>query len=218
MRIAPEGWPFALPWLLPALLLLWLRQPVWAGVCLLAGVATALFFRDPRRSFDGPDDVVVAPADGRILKVDEVDADFAGARRTRVVTFLSVFDVHLQRCPVGGEVVESRPRSGAKVAAFRPEADEVNEQRLTVIRTAAGEAIGIVQIAGLVARRVVGYLRQGERVERGQHLGLIKFGSRVDLLVPTGYIIEVGAGDRVRGGATAVARPGPRAHGDDATR
>ncbi len=211
MRIAPEGWPFALPWLIPAMLLFALGRPGWAAGCLLAGLATALFFRDPRRTFDGADDVVIAPADGKIVKVDEVDAEFAGARRTRIVTFLSVFDVHVQRCPVAGEVVESRLRSGAKIAAFRPEADEVNEQRLTVIRSESGEAFGVVQIAGLVARRVVGYLREGDRVERGQHLGLIKFGSRVDLLVPTSYIIEVRAGDRVRAGSTALARPDPGA-------
>lgn len=216
MRLAPEGWPFVLPWLALAGVLFALAQPRWASACLVLALGVALFFRDPARSFDGPVEILVAPADGKVLRVDTVEADFAeSAERQRIVTFLSVFDVHVQRSPVGGEVVGSRYRPGAKVAAFRPEAGEVNEQQLTVIRTDSGELVGVVQVAGLVARRVVGYLSQGERVERGERLGLIRFGSRVDLLVPPGYIIAVEPGDRVVAGETPMARPAAGAPDDE---
>lgn len=213
MRLAPEGWPFIFPWLGLAVLLFALAHPRWASACLLVALCTALFFRDPSRRFEGGEEILLAPADGKILRIDEIEADFVdGDRMQRIVTFLSVFDVHVQRCPVDGEVTETRFQPGAKVAAFRPRAGEVNEQKLTVIRTGSGELIGVIQIAGLLARRIIGYLAQGDRVERGQHLGLIKFGSRVDLLVPLGYIIEVQPGDRVRAGATPMARPDHAAH------
>ena len=209
MRFAPEGWPFVIPWLALALLLWPLGQPRWALVGLFLALVAALFFRDPTRRFDGPSDILVAPADGKILRVEVVESDFAGGRSMqRIVTFLSVFDVHVQRSPIAGEVVETNLRRGAKVAAFRDDAGEVNEQRLTVLRSASGDLVGVVQIAGLLARRVVGYLEQGERVDRGQRLGLIKFGSRVDLIVPAGYIIAVRPGDRVRAGETPMAHPG----------
>ena len=215
MRFAPEGWPFVIPWLGLALLLLALAHPRWATVCLLGGLATLLFFRDPTRTFEGTSDIVLAAADGKVLRIDEVEAEFAdGSNMSRIVTFLSVFDVHVQRCPVAGEVVETRFQPGAKVAAFRPEAGDVNEQQLTVIRSPSGALFGVVQIAGLLARRVVGYLEEGDRVARGEHLGLIKFGSRVDLLVPAGYIIEVSPGDRVRAGQTPMARPDTMARPD----
>ena len=125
----------------------------------------------------------------------------------RVVTFLSVFDVHVQRSPVAGEVVVSRYTPGRKVAAFRPEAGEVNESHLTVLRDSKGNLFGVKQIAGLLARRVVAYQGVGSQVERGQLIGLIKFGSRVDLLVPSSYRIAVQKGDRLKEGKTPVARP-----------
>lgn len=207
MTFVREARPFTLPPLVAALFLPLFGQYVWALVCLLLAGAILLFFRNPRRAFDGPPDVILAAADGRILRVDEIEDPAIGDEpQQRIVTFLSVFNVHVQRCPVGGEVVSSRYHEGAKVAAFRPDAGEVNQQQLTIIRTPEGERIGIRQIAGLVARRVVGYLDTGARVERGDLLGVIKFGSRVDLLLPPGYRIEVAPGDRVRAGRTPMAR------------
>jgi len=202
-----EARPFTIPPLAAALLLALLGFPGWAAGCLLLAVAVLLFFRNPRRTFDGDSDVVLAAADGRILRVDEIDdPELGGGRVQRIVTFLSVFNVHVQRSPVAGEVITARFREGAKVAAFRPQAGEVNEQRLTVIRVSADEVVGVRQIAGLVARRVVGYLERGAQVERGDLLGVIKFGSRVDLLLPLDYKIEVTVGDRVRTGSTPMAR------------
>ena len=149
-----------------------------------------------------------APADGKVLTVDVVEDPAIGPGRfRRVVTFLNVFDVHVQRVPGPGQVLKSELQPGAKVPAYRPDAGEVNEQQVTVLRRDNGDVIGVRQIAGLVARRVVGYLRAGDRVERGRLLGVIKFGSRVDLMVPESYEILVRPGDRVRNGETPMARP-----------
>lgn len=209
MRVAPEAWPFVLPFPLLALFFLLRGRPRTAIGSLAAGIGILLFFRDPRRRFEGEEQIVLAPADGRVTAVDTVDEPgVAASPCRRVVTFLSVFDVHVQRVPTSGVVVASRHRPGRKIAAFFEHADRVNESHLTILERADGDRIGVRQIAGLLARRVVSRLVPGQTVRRGQSLGLIKFGSRVDLLVPGHYEILVSRGDRVRNGETPVARPG----------
>ncbi len=208
MRFARESLPFVLPFLLLAGALALLRRPGWAIAALVAGLLVLLFFRDPARRFGGPPETVLAPADGLVTLVDRVeDPEVGPGTYHRVVTFLSVFDVHTQRTPVSGEIVVSRYTAGRKVAAFKRDVDRINQRHLTVIRRPNGDLVGVRQIAGLLARRVVCYLKEGERVERGQSMGLIKFGSRVDLLVPEGYRVLVAKGDRVRNGETAMAEP-----------
>jgi phosphatidylserine decarboxylase len=208
MKFARESWPFVLPFGIAGALLMALRRPLAGGLTLLAGVLTLLFFRDPPRHFEGDPETVLAAADGLVTRVDEIAVpDLGPGRYRRVVTFLSVFDVHVQRVPASGEVIASRHTAGRKLAAFRELAGEVNERHVTVIRRPDGDLVGVRQIAGLLARRVVCYLRPGEHVERGQSLGLIKFGSRVDLLVPASYRLLVERGDRVRTGMTPVAMP-----------
>jgi phosphatidylserine decarboxylase len=209
LRFAREGWPFVVPFPLLALLLLWAGRPGWAALTGALGAGVLLFFRDPPRRFHGDAGVVLAPADGLVTGVDTVeDAEVGSGRFHRVVTFLSVFDVHVQRVPTSGEIVLSQLRRGRKVAAFRRDAAAVNEQHLTVLRRPGGDLVAVRQIAGLLARRVVCYLAAGRPVERGEHLGLIKFGSRVDLLVPASYRVLVNKGDRVRNGATPMAIAG----------
>jgi len=208
MKFAREAWPFVLPFVLVAGVLLALGHPGWAAGLLVAGLLILLFFRDPHRVYSGEDGVVLAAADGLITRVDEIeDAEIGPGRHQRIVTFLSVFDVHVQRVRAGGQVIASRYAAGRKVAAFREDAGEVNEKHLTVIRRENGDLVGVRQIAGLLARRVVCYLQEGEQVHRGQSMGLIKFGSRVDLLVPAGYRLLVKKGDRVKNGVTPMARP-----------
>ena len=208
MRFARESLPFVLPFLLLAGALALLRRPGWAIAALVAGLLVLLFFRDPTRRFGGSPETVVAPADGLVTLVDRLeDPEVGPGAHHRVVTFLSVFDVHTQRTPVSGEVVVSRYAEGRKVAAFKRDIDRINQRHLTVIRRPNGDLVGVRQIAGLLARRVVCYLKEGEHVERGQSMGLIKFGSRVDLLVPEGYRVLVAKGDRVRNGETAMAEP-----------
>jgi len=211
MTFAREGWSFVLPFVLAAAVLLWLGHPAWSGAALAAGFLILLFFRNPHRSFQGEAGTVLAAADGLVTAVDEVDDPALGpGRHRRVVTFLSVFDIHVQRVPAAGEVIASSHRAGRKVAAFKDEAGEVNEQHLTVIRRPNGDLVGVRQIAGLLARRVVCYLKEGDQVHRGQAMGLIKFGSRVDLVVPASYRVLVAKGDRLKNGATPVAVPEER--------
>lgn len=207
MRFAREAWPFVLPIVFFAGLLGALGRRAAAAVAGLLGLGVLLFFRDPQRRFDGEEEILVAPADGLIMRIDEVEAPTIGpGRYTRVVTFLSVFDVHIQRVPTAGEVVSSTLTRGPKLAAFAVGADR-NEVHETVIRRRdGGDLIAVRQLVGLIARRIVCWLAPDERVVRGQHLGLIKFGSRVDLLVPPSYEILVQKGDRVRGGDTPMAR------------
>ena len=209
MKFAKEGWPFVLPFLFLAGLLFVLGYPGWGAAALVAGLIVLLFFRDPKRSYEGDAGFVLAAADGLITRADTIeDPEVGPGRFHRVVTFLSVFDVHVQRVPVAGEVIVSRYTPGRKVAAFREDAGDVNEKHLTVIRRPNGDLVAVRQIAGLLARRVVCYLKEGDRVHRGQLMGLIKFSSRVDLLVPESYQVLVKKGDRLKNGMTPVARPG----------
>ena len=208
MTFAREAWPFVLPFVALAAVLSLAQHPAWGAVAAVLGLAVLLFFRDPPRGFEGPEGVVVAAADGLVTGVDTVEDPAVGdGRFHRVTTFLSAFDVHVQRVPTDGEVMVSELKPGLKVAAFRADAGEVNESWLTVFRRPDGDLIGVRQIAGLMARRVVCYLDRGQTLRRGEHLGLIKFGSRVDLLVPESYQVLVKKGDRMRNGETPVARP-----------
>jgi phosphatidylserine decarboxylase len=208
MKFAKEGWPFVLPFLFLAGLLFVFGHPGWGAAALVVGFLVLLFFRDPKRAYEGDAGFVLAPADGLITRVDTLeDPEIGPGRFHRIVTFLSVFDIHVQRVPAAGEVIASRYSRGRKVAAFREDAGEVNEKHLSVIRRPNGDLVGVRQIAGLLARRVVCYLKEGDRVHRGQSMGLIKFGSRVDLLVPESYRLLVKKGDRLKNGATPVAGP-----------
>ena len=207
MRFAREAWPFVAPFPLLALALAATGRKKSAAGALLAGGAVLLYFRDPERSYHGGADVAVAAADGVVTLVDTVEDPAIGPGRfRRVVTFLSAFDVHVQKTPTDGVVVASGLTRGKKLAAFKPDIDKVNEAHLTVIERPDGERVGVRQIAGLIARRVVCYLSPGQPVQRGQPLGLIKFGSRVDLLVPESWEVLARQGDRLRNGETPVAR------------
>ncbi|HYU31015.1 MAG TPA: phosphatidylserine decarboxylase [Thermoanaerobaculia bacterium] len=208
MTFAKEAWPFVLPFVFLAALLLLLGFPGYGAAALIVGLVILLFFRNPNRRFAGDAELILSPGDGVITRVDVIeDLEVGPGRHQRVVTFLSVFNVHVQRVPAAGEVVVSRYAAGRKVAAFREDAGDVNEKHLTVIRRANGDRVGVRQIAGLLARRVVCYLKEADRVERGQLMGVIKFGSRVDVLVPESYEVLVQKGDRVRDGLTPLAAP-----------
>ncbi len=212
MRFASEAWPFVLPFPLLAAALFALGQPGWAVGALAAGLLVLLFFRDPPRHPGDPADGVLSAADGLVTRIDEVeDPEVGPGTFQRVVTFLSVFDVHVQKTPVAGQVIASGYRRGRKVAAFREDAGKVNEQQLTVIRRPDGDRVAVRQIAGLLARRVVCHLGEGDTVTRGQPMGLIKFGSRVDVLVPAGYRVLIAPGARLKNGETVIARPGEAA-------
>jgi phosphatidylserine decarboxylase len=193
----------------------WWDWPPWVSVALggLASLAwgqTIYFFRDPERPIPQTPGVLVSPADGVVTHVDVVpEPDFPEGRALRVSIFLSVFDVHINRAPCAGHVVERRYFPGRFGNALRASVAETNEQFWTDFEDAeTGDRIRVKQIAGAIARRIVNWLRAGESVVRGQRIGLIKFGSRTDLLVPAGGSWEpcVEPGQRVFGGSTMVFR------------
>ncbi len=209
MTFAREAWPFTLPPTIVAMGLFAFGQSLWASVFLAIAFLLLLFFRIPRVVSDADPNVVLAPAYGRITRIDRVrDSDVGPAELVRIVTFLSVFDVHVQRCPISGRVERCRARSGRNLAAFRDDAGDKNESQLSLLRDPEGHLIAVRQVVGLLARRIVCYLEEGQPIRRGDSMGLIKFGSRVDLLVPSSYEILVEPGQRLTAGKTPVARPG----------
>lgn len=208
--VVPDAWAFAAPLTLAGGLAIGLGAP-WVGAALAAlGAFCVAFFRNPVRRFAGDERDVVAPADGRVLAVDELE-DERGAKGLRIGIFLSVFDVHVNRAPVAGRVV-SLERGGTRfLAAFDPRGERENVRLAMTLETAHGERVVVTQITGLVARRIVCHPKVGEWLERGTRYGLIRFGSRTDVWLPLGSESCVKRGDKVRGGATRLARLPERA-------
>lgn len=163
------------------------------------------FFRVPNRVLTVGEDAVVAPADGKVVAIEEVLADeFFTDRRIQVSIFMSPLNVHLNRNPVSGEVVYCRYRKGKYLAAWHPKSSTENERQSVVYRK-EGKEILVKQIAGAVAKRISNYLQQGQLAEQGDEMGFIKFGSRVDLLLPLDAKILVEIGDKTKGGVTIIA-------------
>jgi phosphatidylserine decarboxylase len=176
-----------------------------AGFILLGlTVFVACFFRNPPREIPGGENSVVAPADGRVIDVAEVEGS-DGNKWLRIGIFLSVFNVHVNRCPLAGRVVAKDRGGRAFLAAFNPKAESENVRCALTLETAAGMRFQVVQITGLIARRIVCHPQLGEWIRRGDRYGLIRFGSRTDVLLPLTAIAKVKARDRVRGGSTIIA-------------
>ncbi len=205
MTIAREGWPYMGALLGLGALLLILRLP-WPGAALLAlGAFTAFFFRDPERRVPQETGLVVSPADGRIVQVIPApEGHSLGPGATQISIFLSIFDVHINRAPIAGAVERVEYHPGEFLPAFDDKASLRNEQNVVTLRD--GETrVMFKQIAGLIARRIVFRKRVDQRVERGERVGLIKFGSRVDLFLPKGCELRAKVGERVRGGVSVLA-------------
>lgn len=206
--IAGDGWKFIGGFLLVGLLAC--AGGAWfARVVAVAGVLAALFavyfFRDPDRDIPRTDDVL-SPADGRVMEVADIDGEGYGPGRV-VRIFLSVLDVHVQRSPVSGRVAKVRYRPGKFLDARDPRASFVNESNALEIESPRGRVV-VRQIAGLIARRILCWVRPEENLSQGERFGLIRFGSQVDLYLPSDAEIVVSVGQRVVGGVTSVARWG----------
>lgn len=202
LPIAREGWPFIV---LPGAMAIGLVLMGRRGLALpfaAASLASLGFFRDPERDVPKIPNAVLAPADGRVMSVDDVDDPFVGPA-VRVAIFLSPLDVHVNRAPIGGLVVDTAYARGRFVAAYNPDAGSVNERCTTRIQGETAR-VTVVQIAGAVARRIVCRVSAGDKVEAGQRFGLIRFGSRTDCYVPRATTVRVGPGDRVTGGVTIL--------------
>lgn len=202
MHIAKEGYPFIFAAALLALLAFAMGWE-WAGLALtLFTLAFAGFFRDPERTPPAGEELILSPADGKIVAIGQLEE----GRGTRVSIFLSPLDVHVNRAPVKGRVEEVQYQDGKFFAAYKEQASQRNEQNSLRIVDGKGRSLRVVQIAGVLARRIVCYVRKGDGLERGQRLGLIMFGSRVDLFLPRGAKLEAVEGQRVRGGETILGR------------
>jgi phosphatidylserine decarboxylase len=176
-----------------------------AGFCLLGlTVFVACFFRNPPREIAGGENSVVAPADGRVIDVAQIEGP-DGNKWLRIGIFLSVLNVHVNRCPLAGRVVAKDWGGQAFLAAFNPKAESDNVRCAMTLETALGLRFQVVQITGLIARRIVCHPQLGEWVRRGDRYGLIRFGSRTDVLLPPTAAAKVQARDRVRGGSTIIA-------------
>ncbi len=200
--VAAEGWPFIFPPAAAACILGWMGW--WPAAAALGTVTLCFlaFFRDPDRIAPVVPGAVLAPADGRVMRVVEIDDPWVG-RAVRVSIFLSPLDVHVNRSPVAALVEGVQHAAGRFLAAYRDEASELNE-RCTLALQGEAARVGVKQIAGVLARRIVCRARQGDKLRAGERYGLIRFGSRTDLVVPQGTELRVRVGDRVRGGETIM--------------
>jgi phosphatidylserine decarboxylase len=201
MSIAKEGYPFIVVPLIIGLAVS-LFGHGWAssligGIFVALGLFCAFFFRDPERVVPAGENLIVGPCDGTVMEITEEN----GQKVVRM--FLSVFNVHLQRAPFAGDVIGMEYRPGKFVPAMRPEAHQINEQNVITITTAKGDMV-VQQIAGILARRVVSWVKKGDHVEKGQKIGIVKFGSQVDLHLPKTVEIKVRINDKVTGGETVI--------------
>ena len=200
-----DGFYYALGMLLVAAVLWWLRAPAWGVIPLLFALFFLWFFRDPERAIPAEPGLIVSPADGKVTEVAAVPMN--GKPCTRISIFLSVFDVHVNRSPVSGVIQDVVYRAGKFSNAISAASAEDNEQNIV---TMEGDGMIVVfkQIAGLLARRIVFDHKAGDTLARGQRVGMIKFGSRTDVIFPGPAEITVKPGDRVKGGSSILARVG----------
>jgi phosphatidylserine decarboxylase len=197
-----DGYYYGFVMLAAAGLVAWLTSPTWAVVPVLLGAFFLWFFRDPERAIPSEPGAVVSPADGKITDVSQVTVE--GKPYKRISIFLNVFDVHVNRSPIAGVVRGAKYQEGKFLNAMDPQCADCNEQN-TVTVEGEGHTIIFKQIAGLLARRIVFSKNIGEKVERGERVGLIKFGSRTDIMMGPSAEIQVKVGDRVKGGASILA-------------
>ena len=198
-----EGYTFGLPLLGLGVVSYFLHWNVAAIALVLLALFVFSFFRDPERLIPAEADAVVSPGDGRVVVVTE--EPYEGRPGKRVSIFLAVWNVHVNRSPAAGTITKMAYRPGKFLAAMLEKASLENEQNVFTLSTEAGEIV-FKQIAGLIARRVVSWKKAGEKVARGERIGLVRFGSRVDLWVPKDAEIVVRVGENVKGGSSVLAR------------
>jgi phosphatidylserine decarboxylase len=205
-----DGIYYGLALIAVAVLVAWLTIAALAAIPLLLAAFFLWFFRDPERRIPAVQSAIVSPADGKITEISAIEEN--GERRTRISIFLNVFDVHVNRSPVSGVIEDVRYQKGQFRNAMGAASAESNEQNVVTIRSDAGTVV-MKQIAGLLARRIVFNKKVGDTLERGERVGLIKFGSRTDVIFPATAEMKVSMGDRVKGGSTllAIAEPVPTA-------
>jgi len=197
-----DAYYYAFPILAAAALIGWFTRPLWVLPALLLAAFFLWFFRDPERVIPSEAGAVVSPADGKVTDVEPVIS--SGGSRLRISIFFDVFEVHVNRSPIAGSIREVRYQRGKFVNAMNAASAAQNEQNVVTVE-GDGQTVVFKQIAGLLARRIVFNKKVGDRVERGERVGLIKFGSRVDVLLDASAALEVKVGDHVKGGSSVLA-------------
>ena len=203
-----DGYLYAVPLLAAAILLGWLTSPVWAIIPVLLACFFLWFFRDPERAIPQDPGAIVSPGDGKVTDVATITV--GGQKQTRLSIFLNVFNVHVNRSPIAGVIRDIRYQRGKYLNAMNVASADQNEQNIVTVE-GDGQTVIFKQIAGLLARRIVFYPKVGDRLERGERVGLIKFGSRVDVIFDQFASVNVKIGDHVKGGATVLAYLQPKA-------
>ena len=207
MPIAQEGVPFLLVFVLAAIA--FAVGGLWAGVlpCLLISGYIAFFFRNPERLAPVGASMVACPADGKVIFVGKAtEGDFSKEEMQKVSIFMSLWDVHINRFPVDGTVKDMKYRKGRFMAAWEEGASQENERNALLLETNHGDRMVVVQVAGLVARRIICYPTIGSFILKGQRFGLIRFGSRVDVYLPKDAEVLVKMGEKTLGGETILAK------------
>jgi phosphatidylserine decarboxylase len=198
-----DGYIYGLSLVAVAVAVGWITSSwIWVVIPLLLALFFLWFFRDPQREIPSGKGLIVSPGDGLVTETVEISTP--NGSRQRISIFLSVFDVHVNRSPIAGVLSSVQYQKGQYLNAMNPASAERNEQNIVTVQ-GEGFEVTFKQIAGLLARRIVFKHRQGEQVERGQRVGLIKFGSRVDVIVPGEAKLQVKVGERVKGGASILA-------------
>lgn len=205
ITVAREGYPFIAFIAFATLVMALLEYEFIAVISLLLTGFVFYFFRDPERISPDADDAVVAPADGKVILVEKIfDDRFVHEHAYKVSIFMSIFDVHVNRLPFTGKVEKIQYAAGSFYSANTDQGSLSNEHCAVILSTAKNFRYAVVQVAGLVARRIVCWAEKGDTIERGSRLGLIRFGSRVDIYLPQQVQIEVRTGQRVRAGETII--------------
>jgi phosphatidylserine decarboxylase len=205
VRIDPAGWPFVIGGLLLAIVALWLFKPVVGITLLVLTTFFLFFFRDPERRIAAPDTAVLSPADGRVMVAGASTTQaFPADRWQQISIFLSPMDVHVNRLPVSGRVTAVKYHPGRFLPAYRSDAGELNEFTEVTIDH-GGRAVVVRQIVGILARRIVCRVNEGDVVKAGDRFGVMKFGSRMDVFLPLTATVQAKVGDKVVGGETVLA-------------
>ncbi|MBO8131577.1 MAG: phosphatidylserine decarboxylase family protein [Candidatus Marinimicrobia bacterium] len=209
MKIAKEGVKIIFPSFLLsftlAILMIFIKSDIINVLFIISLFLfgfTIYFFRDPERIIPGGDKIIVSPADGRIIKIEEVNDHFCG-NSILISIFMSLFDVHVNRAPLPGTVKKIEYKEGKFIAAYKKKADKENEKNVIYFNNGKYNFV-VKQIAGVIARRIVSYVCEDDKVLKGQRIGMIMFGSRVDLIIPITSSINVSIGQKVKAGQTII--------------
>ena len=207
--LAREGWWHTLLAVATAAIIHYFFGPFWAAPLWIVVAFIVQFFRDPPRQIPDAPGAVICPADGKVIALGEIEDPYLKRPAKRVSIFMNVFNVHSNRIPVTGKISESWYNRGKFINAALDKASLDNERNALWIQTESGQDVVVVQVAGLIARRILCYVKPGERVERGARYGFIRFGSRVDVYLPLSAQFEVSLGDSVNGASDVIARFAP---------